>query len=301
MTARITPSMFRSGGEDCAATLYLPPGIDKPPVVVMGHGLGALKEFRIPAFAERFVERGLAVFAFDYRHWGGSGGEPRQLLIPGRQLEDWHAAVAHVRTLAEVDGDRVGIWGSSFSGAHVIHVAAEDHAVKAVVAQVLAADMAGSLRGFGLLSLVRATSYGLFDGLRGLLGMKPLYIPLVGRPGEAGVLTTEECWEGYLPLVPEGAPWKNELAARSMLYLPLYRAIKVAPRVKAPTLLMAGIHDSLVPLADVRALAGRLPGAVLREYDCNHFQPYYPPLFDSFVSEQADFLAEKLAVDRSAH
>ena len=49
------------------------------------------------------------------------------------------------------------------------------------------------------------------------------------------------------------------------------------------------------------ALAGRLPGAVLREYDCNHFQPYYPPLFDSFAAEQADFLAEKLAVDRSAH
>lgn len=297
LTSQLT---FNSGGERCAADLYLPEGIDRPPIVVMGHGLGALKDFRIPAFAERFVERGLAVFAFDYRHWGGSTGEPRQLLSPTKQLEDWMAALAFVRGLEQVDGSRLGIWGSSFGGAHVIHVAAQDHGVSAVVAQVLAADTLSAVRGFGMVYLLKSTVMGLLDLVGGLLGFKPIYFPLVGRPGETAVMNTPECWGGYLPLVSEGADWHNHVTARSLLSLPLYRAIKVADKVRAPTLLMGGLHDSLVSIDDIRALARRMPNAELREYDCDHFQPYYPPLFDSFATEQADFLAQKLGAATSA-
>ncbi len=295
MEALVRQITFASGGERCAADLYLPQGVDKPPIVVMGHGLGALKDFRIPAFAERFVDRGLAVLAFDYRYWGGSTGEPRQLLSPRKQLEDWHAALACVRGLEEVDGSRIGIWGSSFGGAHVIHVAAQDHGIKAVVAQVLAADTASAARGFGLGYLVKSTALGIVDLVRGLLGLQPLYFPLVGHPGETAVMKTPECWDGYLSLVPAGADWENRVVARSLLYIPFYRAVKVAHRVQAPSLLMGGRQDSLVPIADIRELARRLPGADLREYECNHFQPYYPPLFETFAAEQADFLVQKLA------
>jgi len=294
MSTEILKSRFNSEGLGCEGTLYLPTGVERPPVVVMAHGLGALKEFRLGGFAERFVERGLAVFTFDYRHWGGSEGQPRQLLIPRKQLQDWHAALAHVRTLAEVDSDRIGIWGSSFAGAHVIFVAAQDHDIKAVVSQVLAADTAKAALGFGLAYLVKSTALGLADALRGLLGMTPVYFPLVGKPGETAVMNTAECWDGYLGLVPEGADWENKVTARSLLLLPLHRAIKVADQVRTPTLLMGGIHDSLVSIEDIRALAKRLPGARLLEYDCNHFEPYYPPLFETFVTEQADFLAAEL-------
>lgn len=294
MSAIITQSHFNSNGTDCAGTLYLPAGVERPPVVVMGHGLGAQQDFRLPAFAERFVERGLAVFSFDYRHWGRSEGEPRQLLIPRRQLADWHAALAYVRSIPEVDGTRLGIWGSSFGGAHVIHVAAQDHNIKAVVSQVLAADTANAVRGFGISYLLKSTLLGLTDALRGLLRMPPLYFPLVGKPGDMAVMNTAECWDGYLGLVPEGSTWKNHVTARSLLLLPLYRAIKVAHQIRSPTLLMGGVHDSLVAIEDIRALAQRLPGADLREYDCDHFQPYYPPMFETFVTEQADFLVEKL-------
>ncbi len=291
----VTTSHFSSGGQSCAGHLYLPDGVDRPPVVVMGHGLGAQQDFRLPAFAARFAARGLAVFTFDYRHWGESGGEPRHLLLPLRQKQDWHAALAHVRGLDAVDGRRVGIWGSSFAGAHVIHVAAEDHDIRAVVSQVLAADTASAVRGFEASTLAKTMALGIADSARGLLGMSPLYIPIVGRPGELAVLNTAECWDGYLGLVPENSTWRNRVAARSMLHLPLYRAVKVAPRVRAPTLLMGGVRDSLVDIEDIRKLARRLPGAELREYDCNHFEPYYPPLFETFAAEQAEFLARHLA------
>ena len=226
------------------------------------------------------------MFAFDYRHWGGSGGEPRQLLDPRRQLQDWHAALAHVRGLPQVDSERVGIWGSSFGGAHVIHVAAQDHAIRAVVAQVPAADTARAMSGFKLGYMLKVTGLALADRVRGLLGMAPVYFPLVGRPGDTAALGTAECWDGYMSLVPEGAPWKNQLTARSLLLLPKYRAVAVGHQVVAPTLLQAGVKDSLVGVEDVRTLARNIPICEIREYDCNHFQPYYSPMFEIFVADQ---------------
>ena len=295
MPHTVTSSHFSSHGTDCAGNLFLPDNAERPPVVVMGHGLGAQQDFRLPAFAQRFAERGLAVFTFDYRHWGESAGEPRQLLIPQKQKQDWHAALAHVRGLPQVDGQRLAIWGSSFGGAHVIQVAADDHDIRAVVSQVLAADTASAVKAFGLAYMLKSTLIGLTDALRGALGLSPLYFPLVGKPGDNAVMNTPECWDGYLGLVPEGSTWKNEVTARSLLKLPLYRATSVAHKVTAPTLLMGGVHDSLVAIEDIRVMAAKMPDADLREYDCNHFEPYYEPLFETFVTEQADFLVGKLA------
>ena len=63
----------------------------------MGHGLSAVRDQRLPAYAERFAQAGLAALLFDYRHFGASAGEPRQLMDIQRQLEDWRTAVAYAR------------------------------------------------------------------------------------------------------------------------------------------------------------------------------------------------------------
>src|SRR5688572_11896313 len=96
---------FPSGTDRCHAWLYLPSDADgaPPPVLVMAHGLGAVKALRLGAFAERFQAEGYACLVFDYRNFGESEGEPRELLSIRRQREDWRAAVAFARTLPEVD------------------------------------------------------------------------------------------------------------------------------------------------------------------------------------------------------
>ncbi len=94
--------------------------------MVLAHGFGALKEGGPIRTAERFAAEGFAGLAFDYRYFGESGGEPRQLLDVKRQLEDWRAAIAFARTLDGVDGERIGLWGSSYSGGHVMALAADD-------------------------------------------------------------------------------------------------------------------------------------------------------------------------------
>ena len=94
---------FDSGSDRCVAWLYLPEGPQPHPVIVMAHGLGAVKALRLGAFAERFQAAGYACLVFDYRYFGDSEGEPRELLSIRRQREDWRAAVS---LMMKTDGAR---------------------------------------------------------------------------------------------------------------------------------------------------------------------------------------------------
>ena len=139
-----------SGEDTCAAWLYLPTGVTSPPVVILGHGLGATREMRLDAFAERFARAGIAALAFTYRHFGDSGGQPRQLLSIKRQLADWDAAIAWVKNRRDVDGTRIAVWGSSFGGGHSITVASRHPELKAAVAQCPFTDGLASALALGL-------------------------------------------------------------------------------------------------------------------------------------------------------
>lgn len=116
--------------------LYLPQGAAGPhPVVVMSHGFSGVKELLVP-FAERFASAGLAVLLYDHRNTGTSDGEPRQDIDPVAQIRDMRHAITWCQLQDELDGRRVGIWGSSYSGGHVLAVAAMDRRVGCVVSQV---------------------------------------------------------------------------------------------------------------------------------------------------------------------
>ncbi|MBB1057510.1 alpha/beta fold hydrolase, partial [Dietzia sp. B19] len=132
---------FLSGGTGCAAWVYRPetssdPGGTTAPAIVMAHGLGCIRDLRLPAYAERFRDAGFVVVVFDYRHFGASDGQPRQFLDIGRQLDDWRSALAFTRSLTGVDPDRVIAWGTSFSGGHVLTLAGTGERLAGVVAQV---------------------------------------------------------------------------------------------------------------------------------------------------------------------
>jgi pimeloyl-ACP methyl ester carboxylesterase len=104
-------------------------------LVILAHGFGGTHAARLWAYAERFAAGGASALVFDYRHFGESAGEPRQLLSVRRQLEDWRAALAFGRSLAGVDPSRVALWGTSFGGGHVVRLAAGEPRVAAVISQ----------------------------------------------------------------------------------------------------------------------------------------------------------------------
>jgi fermentation-respiration switch protein FrsA (DUF1100 family) len=100
---------FSSGDTTCAADLYLRDNISaRVPCVVMGHGFTGTRDLGLASYASKFASAGIVAFTFDYRHFGTSGGEPRQLLSVREQLDDWRAAIAFVRQLPEVDPERIG-------------------------------------------------------------------------------------------------------------------------------------------------------------------------------------------------
>ena len=145
-----TDVVFSSDGVECAAWLYRPDGEGPHPVVVMAHGFSATREQRLDAYADRFRTAGMGVLLFDYRHFGASAGEPRQLLDIGRQQADFRAAIAHARATDWIDPARVALFGSSFSGGHVLVVAARDPQIASVVAQCPFTDGLASLPPLGV-------------------------------------------------------------------------------------------------------------------------------------------------------
>jgi fermentation-respiration switch protein FrsA (DUF1100 family) len=131
---------FRSEGTTVRADLLLPDGDGPHPVVVMAGGWCYVKELRQPQYAEEFVRRGFAALIFDYRTIGASDGEPRQHLDPWAQVEDFRNAITYLETRSDIDAERIGAWGISYSGGHVLILGAIDPRVKVIVSNVPVID-----------------------------------------------------------------------------------------------------------------------------------------------------------------
>jgi pimeloyl-ACP methyl ester carboxylesterase len=283
---------FDSDGARCAAWLYEPQGASA--CVVLAHGWTGVRERRLDAFAERFAAAGLAALVFDYRHFGASEGQPRSLLDIGCQLADWRAAVAYARSLKGVDPERIALWGSSFSGGHVIETSAHDPRIAAVVAQVPFVDGLANLARLGKVHALRLTVEGIRDQAGALLGRPPRMLASVGPPGSLAVMSSSDAEPGFRALNPDDLDWPNEAAARVALRVGTYRPIRNAERVRCPILFAVADDDVITPpdLAEKAAL--RAPHAEIRRYPGGHFDPYVGELFERVVADQIEFLLRSL-------
>ena len=132
---------------------------EKLPAIVMCNGWGGTKAFLMRSgIAPRFAAAGYVVINYDYRGWGDSDSRLvvrdempksdadgfvtvkaqaiREVVDPVDQQQDIDAAISYVYGEPTVDKDRIGIWGTSFGGGHVIYRAAHDARIACVVAQV---------------------------------------------------------------------------------------------------------------------------------------------------------------------
>ena len=137
---------FRSADEELEALFYVPVGAGPHPCVVMAGGWCYVKELAQPRFAEVFAEQGLAALILDYRGFGGSSGEPRLHIDPWGQIEDYRNALSYLETRSDIDSDRLGVWGISYSGGHVLILGALDLRVRAVCSVVPVIDGWDNLR-----------------------------------------------------------------------------------------------------------------------------------------------------------
>lgn len=285
---------FTSQGIRCAAWLYIPSGSAPFPCVILAHGLGGTRELRLDAYATRFAQAGLAALVFDYRYSGASEGEPRGLNDISAQLEDWASAIAYARAHKELDARRIALWGTSLSGGHVIVVAARDRGLTAVVSQNPFTDGLTNLSSARPLEMLRLMGIAIRDQFQGWLGQPPISVKVSGQPGDIAVFTSPDFETDRQHLVPEGVQWKNQISARVLLRLPLYRPITYAPRVQCPLLLCIGDRDKAdSPHAAIKT-AHAAPQGEVRRYDCDHYDFYEGEIFQQTVADQSAFLAQHL-------
>jgi pimeloyl-ACP methyl ester carboxylesterase len=292
---------FRSGDSFCAAWLYLPESAAPAPVIVLGHGLGCVRDMGLDAYARRFAGLGYACLAFDYRHFGASGGSPRQLLDVDRQLEDWAAALAFLRARDDVDADRIILWGSSFGAGHAIVTAAADRRIAAVVAQCPFTDGLASTLAMNPRSALAVTARSVRDLVGSWLGRPPVMVATAGPYGSAALLSSRDSERGYLDLVPADAPFRNEVAARVALRILRHAPGRRIAEIEAPALFCICDDDSVAPAKASLRHARRAPRGEVRRYPDGHFAIHVGDGFERAIADQIDFITSHVPVVAGSH
>jgi pimeloyl-ACP methyl ester carboxylesterase len=246
----------------------------------MAAGAGVNKEPGTDRFAKRFNDAGFSVLAFDFRHFGESGGHPRQVVRMSEGLADWQAAIAFAPTLPGVDPTRLAVWGFSLSGGQVLHVAARNPHLAAAIAQTPNADGPLAARNASRhqkpLGMLRLTVLSVLDALGGLLGRQPLLVPLAGEPGTVAMLTTPDGIDGNRALNPDNRypEWQQALGARSVPGIVLYRPGRYASQVRCPLLVLVCDQDQSVLAKPGIDAAQRAPRGELVRMPGGHYEPF---------------------------
>lgn len=277
---------FESRGDRCAAWLYPGGSAATSPAIVMAHGLTGTRRDRLGAFAERFAKEGIAALVFDHRGFGDSEGE-RDLFEARRQLEDWAAAIDHVRGLDGVDPARVATFGSSMGGGNALAAAAADPDVAAAISQVpfLAMSQAHP-------SPLRVQARMIVAAIRGR------HLPAVGQPGDAAFINAPGSEAGWRHVVASGedSRWRDRASSRWLLTSPFtFNHVRHARGLHCPWLVCVGEADRVAaPGIAVRA-AREAPFGELRTYPgVDHFDIYDGPEHEAIVADEVEFLRRHL-------
>lgn len=284
--------------------LYLPQNAARPlPIVIMAHGFSATIDGMVAdRYAQIFYEAGLAVLLYDHLSFGLSDGEPRQHINKWIQTRGYCDAIDFVTTLAEIDSNRIAIWGDSLSGSEVIVVGAIDRRVKAVVAQVPACghepppdDRDGSLFQ-AIQDTLQSGDFG--TAAEDVIGPMPVVsFDQVGTPSLLTPLTAIRWFIEYG--AQYGTNWENWAAVITpKTPAPLHPGL-CAPHLQAPLLMLIAHHDEM-PGA-VSSIARMVFDACpqpkeLIELDGGHFGLLYYPgeLFTQASRAQCEFLLRHL-------
>jgi fermentation-respiration switch protein FrsA (DUF1100 family) len=291
---------FQSDGMTCRGWFYRAggPAAAAKPAIVMSHGITAVKEQHLAPYAERFAAEGFNVLVFDYRFLGGSDGEPRGHIDPQLQHADMRAALSWVSAQPGVDADRIGLWGTSFSGGHALFVGAFDPRVKVVAVQVPALNIPHSL--------INLITREIFNGLLRTLvddraareaGAEGASLPVVNDPGKPAFLAAADAHDWFMAAAQLAPSWRNSISLASLSrvaeYVPDAVIELIAPK---PLLMQVATKDSLVPTNLARQAFHRAgEPKKLEVYDCGHFDPYAnEPWHSQFLGSQVRWFEEHL-------
>jgi len=286
---------FFSEGEPIAANWYSG-GNGRRPAIVLCHGFTGIKEMVLPAVGERFAAAGYHALAFDYRFFGGSGGEPRGRIIPLEQVRDIRAAMTYLETRGDVDPDRIVLWGTSFGGANVVYTAALDSRARCVVANI------GVMRGARWLRSLRTPEqwHTLLDRVederrqRVLSGQTREVSPFDVMPVDSQTIPfIKEHWAD-LPNLPRATTFDTVEAV--LEYDPQALIGRISPR---PILFLAVERDQIVPneeTTEAFAAAGEPKKLIWLPRELGHWGAYVGEGFERVMTESLAWIEQWVPV-----
>lgn len=257
-------------------------------VIIMAHGLGAEKACGLDYFAQFYYDLGYRVCVFDHRGYGASTGPVKHLVDKSSQQQDWITVIDYLNREFNIQHNQMILWGYSFSGGHVLSLAAKIK-YKAMISNFPHVDGLASLSLYPKKYLLPATWLALQD-----LALAPfgkVKTMAVVSPDRFAVLAGEDCYTGYHSIVPEHVHWENAVPARIVASIGLYRPITTAHLIRTPTLVIAAKKDSLIPIQATRKLANTIENAQYLEVDCGHFDLFHAPYQTDILQAHQQFLS----------
>lgn len=288
---------FDSGDATCAGWFYRPARGRDLPAVVLAPDFTARRTWRLPRVAHRLAARGVGAFAFDYRHFGDSGGEPRRLVDPDAQADDLAAAVDRVRRLDRVDAGRVAVLGFGLGGGHAVAVAARvDPAAVVAVAPLVdgKATVSHVVRAGGASHAARVGLAVARDLARKYTRRSPHEIRVVGDPDEFALLAQPGVKRALLSLIPADEEWRNRTPARGLLALRGYRPLDAADRVDCPAFVLEATEDEVLPDGPVDDLVDALDDVTRVREPVGHFDALRGDTFERVLDREMAFLDDHL-------
>jgi hypothetical protein len=242
---------FASEAATCRGWLFLPDGEGPFPAVALAGGWCYVRELVMPYYAQAFAEVGVAALVFDYRNLGVSDGEPRQHLDPWGQIRDYRNALSFLERRADIDADRLAVWGISYSGGHALILGATDPRVKCLVSQIPVVDGYENMRrAHGSIGYRRLWRTIIED--RALRYDRPgerLHIPhATAEPAEdLGTWPFPETYHTFKALQETEAPlYQNRSTVESVDLLLEYDVLPFARRIyDVPSLMIVAEADDL--------------------------------------------------------
>ncbi|AZE72374.1 Hydrolase, alpha/beta fold family [Pseudomonas synxantha] len=276
-----------SNGEQLAVRIYPSTSPSPSPVLVLCHGFCGIQDIVLPQFASAFARAGYNAITFDYRGFGESGGV-RGRLQPKMQIEDIHAVVNWASQQPSFDTSRIGLWGTSLGGCHVITVGAQNPLVKCIISQTAFAD--GELLITGAMSIEEKNK--LFSTLNRMQEKKEKSGRELSVP-PLMVLDDEQSrifFEMHHKVHPQ---LNTKIPFLTLQEIINYKPVIIAPNVCQPVLIAAAEHDIVNPPDQAvrlyEALCAEKTIIVLE--GAGHYDMYEGNAYFKLLRHQIDWLA----------
>lgn len=283
LPVEVTDIHFVSGGFAVEGWLFLPavPAKKKLPAIVMAPGFSGIKSCNYQFFANNFAKEGYAVLLFDYPNFGGSTGAFRGEVDPAQQIQAYRDGLSFLETRTDIDPNRLGVWGGSYSGGHALMVSALDKRVKCLVA--MTPFISGSFYWKHLSEPQKTYLSQLFqaDRLARVNGAKPAMIPVAtADPTQFSAISSPNAWEFIQSFKSVAPDYVNSVTLKSLEmefeYEPGYYVAGIGA---IPKLFLVARQDELIPEALIQdAFAKASEPKKLDYIEGNHFSPYMEKL-----------------------